>query len=110
MPFRAYISFSQYSASSARLTRTRPNRRQSPRPKSVTSQRGLGGSAQPCSRKQAWAELTSSLMALRFMGFCFVIDELIVQEDSALFRVRAERRVKETMTLHRLLRRHAAKP
>src|SRR5574341_276006 len=67
MPARAYISFSQYSASSARFTSTSPYRRQSPRPKSVTSQRGSGGRAQQWSRKQASAARKRPLISLRLI-------------------------------------------
>src|ERR1700735_308414 len=85
MPFLAYMSFSQYSFSSARLTSTRPNRFQSPSPKSVTSQRGLGGSAQPCAAKQLLAERMRLLMALRFMGVYRAISGDVAEGNGAFF-------------------------
>src|SRR5580658_1282204 len=45
-PAQAYISFSQYSGSVARLMRVRPQLEKSPKPKSVISHLGFGGSAQ----------------------------------------------------------------
>jgi hypothetical protein len=54
-PRRAYMSFSQYSGSVARLMSVSPKRGKSRRPKSVMSQRGAGGSAQWWRAKQARA-------------------------------------------------------
>src|SRR5881409_3510424 len=60
--------FSQYSGSSARLTSTRPLSSNRPSPKSVTSQRGFGGRAQPASRKADSACRIARLISERFMN------------------------------------------
>src|ERR1700722_5077112 len=95
-PRRAYMSFSLYCGSSARLTSARPWRAKSPRPKSVMSHLGLGGSAQRCASKQAIASRWAWLISERFMGSSERHDRLVA--------LALERRGPDLVLRHRLVR------